>query len=219
MESSTPESKKLLLCAGFLMVNNTNYFMTQQQNLHALFPVHIHAAWTDEQLCELSENLRNWLLEPSSLTARLKKHCSVFEVEVLGQQVEICQPDEATDEVPAGQEVLVREVILHCDHRPYVFARSLLPLSSLTGAEKELANLGNQPLGQVIFNHPNLQRKSIQVAEFNRHSSVAHLARHYQLPVIHTMWGRRSVFVIDNKPLIVAEVFLPQSVAYMENVN
>ncbi len=193
--------------------------MTQSPNSHALFPVHIHASWQDEPVIELAENLRDWLLEPSSLTARLKQHCSLFEVEVLGQKVELCHPDEATAEVSAGQQVLVREVVLHCDRRPCVFARSLLPLSSLTGAEKQLANLGNQPLGQVIFNHPNFQRKSIQVAEFGSDSTIAGLAKHYQLAVTHELWGRRSVFIIDNKPLVVAEVFLPQSIAYMEKVN
>jgi chorismate--pyruvate lyase len=32
--------------------------------------------------------------------------------------------------------------------------------------------------------------------------------------IIDELWGRRSVFIVENKPLMVAEVFLPQAFAY-----
>ncbi|WP_206482952.1 chorismate lyase [Thalassotalea sp. G2M2-11] len=188
--------------------------MTKYADQHTLFPVQLHANWRDAQSFSLPEHLRDWLLEPSSLTARLKQHCREFRVEVLGQQVLPCPVDEATAEVAVDQDVLVREVILYCDQQPSVFARSLLPLSSLTGDAQQLANLGEQPLGQVIFTHPNLVRKRIEVASFDEASTVASLAKHCQLPVSSPLWGRRSIFMLADKPLIVSEVFLPHAAAY-----
>ena len=110
----------------------------------------------------------------------------------------------------------MREVLLYCDDIAQVFARSLLPLKSLTGEQQQLAHLGTQSLGQVLFNHPDLLRKKIEVAEFNQQSTVAKIAQHLLFDVVQPMWGRRSVFMLNNKPLMVAEVFLPGAFAYQE---
>lgn len=185
---------------------------------HPLFPVQMHAKWCKEKTSQLSLYLQDWLLDPSSLTARLKQHCQVFSVQVLGQRIERCSPAESNEDIIANEEVLVREVLLICDDKPQVFARSLLPLRSLTGDEKQLANLGSQSLGQVLFNHPQLKRKGIEVASFNESSTVATLAKSYSLNFSGALWGRRSIFVLDNKPLMVAEVFLPQSFAYQREL-
>ena len=191
-------------------------FMVQHTQPHFLFPVQMHAKWCREKTSQLNLYLQDWLLDPSSLTARLKQHCQEFRVQVLGQRIENCSSDESNEDIHAGEQVLVREVLLLCDDIPQVFARSLLPLRSLTGNEEQLAKLGEQSLGQVLFNHPDLKRKGIEVASFDQQSSVAELANYYNLSVSEPLWGRRSVFVVDEKPLMVAEIFLPNSFAYQE---
>lgn len=191
--------------------------MAQHTQPHILFPVQMQAKWCREKTSQLNLYLQDWLLDPSSLTARLKKHCKEFRVQVLGQSIEDCSPEESNEDIISGEKVLVREVLLFCDDKPQVFARSLLPLRSLTGNEKQLAELGSQSLGQVLFNHPNLKRKGIEVASFDNHSTVTKLANYYQLSYSSLLWGRRSVFVVDEKPLMVAEVFLPHSFAYQKD--
>ena len=188
-------------------------------NLQSLFPVTLSSHWQNAQCFALPEYLLSWLLDPNSLTARLKEHCQQFRVELLGQQVEPCQANEAFAGITAGEKVLVREVLLYCAEKPQVFARSLLPLSSLTGAEQALANLGTQSLGQVLFNNPSLERQAIEVAEFDAKSTVAKLTNDLQLPLEHELWGRRSIFVLENKPLMVAEVFLPGAFAYQQAID
>ena len=183
---------------------------------HSLFPVQMTATWQAPSTTTINDTLCNWLLDPASLTARLKQHSEHFRVEVLGQQIETCHLDEANDDILAGEQVLVREVLLYCDEVPQVFARSLLPLKSLTGEQQQLAHLGTQSLGQVLFNHPDLLRKKIEVAEFNAHSTVAKIAQYLSLNPDKPMWGRRSVFMLNAKPLMVAEVFLPGAFAYQE---
>lgn len=188
-------------------------------NLQSLFPVTLSSDWLDAKGINLPENLKGWLLDPNSLTARLKSHCQQFRVELLGQHIEPCQENEAVSLIPAGEQVLVREVLLFCDDKPHVFARSLLPLSSLTGDEQALANLGTQSLGQVLFNNPSLKRQAIEVALFDKNSAVAKMTAQLANSSISAtgddnLWGRRSIFVLEGKPLMVAEVFLPGTFAY-----
>lgn len=188
-------------------------------NLQSLFPVTLSAHWHNAQEFYLHDNLKRWLLDPNSLTARLKSHCHQFRVELLGQRVEVCQENEAVALISHGEKVLVREVLLYCDDKPQVFARSLLPLSSLTGTERALANLGTQSLGQVLFNNPSLERQAIEVAEFDATSTVVKMAKELTLfdesnASKNSLWGRRSIFVLEGKPLMVAEVFLPGAIAY-----
>lgn len=188
---------------------------------HPLFPVTLNADWRSPSIGELNDLITEWLLDPTSLTLRLKSHCKHFEVKVLGQQIQKCSEAESHGEILKGDDVLVREVLLYCDGTPHVFARSLLPLSSLTGEEKKLAELGSQSLGQVLFNHPNIQRKDIQIAQFDQSTSVAHLSHYLFEDILNktniyadSLWGRRSIFILNNKPLMVAEVFLPPALAY-----
>lgn len=181
------------------------------------FPITLVGQWQspdDESLPLLSEQLTSWLRDEGSLTARLKSHSSSFHVKVIGEQQQLCSAEEACNIIKVGEPVLVREVILYCDNIPQVFARSLLPLASLTGKEKALANLGEQPLGQVLFNNPSLQRHRLELSSFGPDSSVANLANQLTDLPKQALWGRRSIFILDNKPLMVAEVFLPNAFAY-----
>jgi chorismate--pyruvate lyase len=183
-------------------------------NQHPSFPVNLIGQWFSPNACQLPDVLRDWLIDPSSLTSRLKKHSDSFRVELLGQKIEACHAGEANNVIKEGEQVLVREVLLYCDDIPHVFARSLLPLSSLTGAEQVLANLGTQSLGQVLFNNPSLERQCIEISSFSANSSVAILAKSLSISIEQLLWGRRSIFMLENKPLMVAEVFLPDAVAY-----
>ena len=193
-----------------------------QKNL--LFPVTLTGSWQVPSLAllsPLSDNLTHWLLDPGSLTARLKQHCQHFRVELLGQQQALCSEFEANELLRTGEPVLVREVLLYCDDVPQVFARSLLPLASLTGDEQQLANLGTQPLGQVLFNNPSLVRQRIELSSFGDDTGVAKLAKRLN-PNEETgeqrLWGRRSIFMLEGKPLMVAEVFLPNAFAYQQAI-
>lgn len=180
------------------------------------FPVGLECQWHTKAPDSLSPQLSDWLFDANSLTARLKRRCGTFTVNVLGQHVEPCSAAEATPEIIAGQAVLVREVLLYCDEQPQIFARSLLPLNSLTGEQEKLANLGEQPLGQVLFNNPSLQRQQFEIAHFDSNSSVAVLCQYLNLPCNQRLWGRRSLFSIESKPVLVAEVFLPNAYAYRD---
>jgi chorismate--pyruvate lyase len=70
---------------------------------------------------------------------------------------------------------------------------------------RHLRKQDTRPLGAFLFSKPNLQRSSIAVAQISdNHAYVP-----ARLSQGQNLWGRRSVFYLDAKPLLVSEVFLP----------
>lgn len=154
-----------------------------------------------------STALRAWLLDSGSLTAKLLTLSSGhFKVQVLRQIHARASRSEALAlGIGINQRCLVREVILRGHNQPWVFARSVLPLSSLTGSLRHLRKQGARPLGAFLFSQPHLKRSPIALALISGHHAYLPEA----LIGTHSVWGRRSIFSIDDKPLLVSEVFLP----------
>ena len=152
--------------------------------------------------------LQPWLLDQGSLTAKLvARSQGDFRVQVLHQVV--ARPllsEQRLLGMTAGRQALVREVVLFGRGQPWVFARSLVPLTSLTGRLRQLRWLRERPLGTFLFAQPGLRRGALQF-------SCIHPEQPYlpaELVTDEPLWGRRSVFSLEGKPLLVSEVFLPQ---------
>ena len=154
-----------------------------------------------------STSLRSWLLDNGSLTAKLiKLSGGEFHVKVLRQVHDRASRSEALAlGIGFNERCLIREVILCGRNQPWVFARSVLPLSSLTGSLRHLRKQGNRPLGAFLFSLPHLKRSPIALSLISRH----HAYVPENLVGNEYVWGRRSIFSIDDKPLLVSEVFLP----------
>ena len=104
---------------------------------------------------------------------------------------------------------LIREVELHCGRRCWVFARTLIPAKTLEGGAKRLAYLRARPLGAVLFADPNVRRDLVEVARLSPNHILFECAARGLLPAPDSLWARRTRFLIDDKPLLVNEVFLP----------
>lgn len=152
-------------------------------------------------------NVRSWLFDPSSLTARLIRLCpGKFRVELLLQEVK--RP--SLDEVKAlglayAESALVREVLLYCGDKAVVFARTVIPLSTLTGAQRSYANLGNRPLGAMLFADKSMKRDEVMVSMLKPEDALYTKTG----STGEDVWGRRSVFRVGGKPLLVSEYYLP----------
>ena len=104
---------------------------------------------------------------------------------------------------------LVRDVELQCDSAAWVFARTLIPISSLKGAAQRLIQLGEKPLGAVLFTDPKVIRGATQVARLLPRQPLFETAcNHLQGKPDH-LWGRRTLFYVQKRPLLVNEIFLP----------
>lgn len=139
-----------------------------------------------------SVTLKGWLRDRGSLTERLiEKSGGEFRVQLLRQHWGRARLDEARAlGISPRHRVMIREVILHGNHSPWVYARSILPARSLDRSLRHLKRLGARPLGALLFSDPHMQRGEIEIS-------------------CHPQgWGRRSVFYLQEQPLLVSEIFL-----------
>jgi chorismate--pyruvate lyase len=100
-------------------------------------------------------------------------------------------------------------VQLLCDERPWVFARSLIPARTLRGRGRRLTQLGTRPLGQVLFTDPGVRRGPVEIARIAVGQRLHQQAFAGLAEPPDAIWGRRSVFWIEERPLLVCEIFLP----------
>ncbi len=160
-----------------------------------------------------------WLFEVDSLTQRLRQMCNGrFQVQVVRQarMRPLADERDALD-MRNHEYALVRMVYLRCDEQPWVFARTVIPLRTLSGAQRRLGCLGTRPLGEVLFTDHSMRRSAVEVARLVPGSMLFELAtaRATASAVTSPMqqsqdiWGRRSVFYLQGKPLLVSEFFLP----------
>ena len=158
----------------------------------------------------LQKKWQHWLLDNTSLTQRLRIHCGMqFRVEVLKENWQRPLSTEAKIlNIPLRQYVRIRQVYLHCHNQPWVFARTVIPQSSLSGVHRRLARLGTLPLGTILFAYHSLQRSDLQIAQLQSGDALYTLATSDLESAPPKLWGRRSIFYLAYKPLLVYEVFL-----------
>ncbi|MCK9505775.1 MAG: chorismate lyase [Porticoccaceae bacterium] len=154
----------------------------------------------------LAPQWRNWLADQGSLTKRLVAASSgCFSVRIIRQGYGRPSRNEARAlGLPLRQQALIRETVLSGNNAPWVYARSIVPLATLSGRLRALANLDNRPLGALLFADKTLRRGAIDIARIPGRAIPEHLAKDASW-----LWGRRSLFYLDNKPLLVSEIFLP----------
>ncbi|MEO1963085.1 MAG: chorismate lyase [Cycloclasticus sp.] len=150
----------------------------------------------------------DWLLEPYSLTARIKKSfAEPFSVDLKGQG--LCKPflaDAQCLQQRTHHCALVREVLLNVGDEAVVFARTTLP-KKVAHDLQELTHLGSKPLGEVIFSYPDLQRVGLDFANIQ----VSQLSPFIQAMLIGQshIWARRNTYQINKRSFVVSEFFLP----------
>ncbi len=146
----------------------------------------------------LPNNLRPWLTHRGSLTRLLRRASgNQLSVRVLHQGWGRPRADEARLlHLRSRQWVLIREVELSGQGEPWILARTLIPMRTLRGANRQLLHLGTRPLGDLLFQVPTLRRAPLQFARLRALDG-------------QTLWARRSLFQLHHAPLLVSEVFLP----------
>ncbi len=144
---------------------------------------------------------RQWLCEPGSLTRKLQRLSGgEFCVQVVGEGW--CRPDAIAlrpnfSNSLLRQQMWSRQVLLLGRGTPWVAAHTLIPRSSLRGSLRSLKDINNKPLGAFLFRQRQLRRERFEVARSEE-----------------GCWGRRSLFFIGRRPVLVAEFFLPSMIEY-----
>lgn len=133
-------------------------------------PAAVH--WLPEsRLHELTHDAhwRSWLLERGSMTVRLQSCYAEVRVEVESQGLAPVLGDEAQalglgSGLDTARRTWVRQVTLWCGAQVLLQARSVVPGWAPGNAWHELAHLGTQPLGHLLFSMPDISRSPFEVA-------------------------------------------------------
>jgi len=153
----------------------------------------------------------DWLLDKASLTKRLQNACDgKFSVRVLSQGWGRPMLNEAhVLGIPPHRAVLIRQVELLCNNIPWVCARTIIPGSTLSGPLRKLAHLKAQSLGAILFASPTMQRDEVEITNIDSTSKTHRVLARCGAKLPESLWGRRSVFRVFDRPLLVCEFFLP----------
>lgn len=181
---------------------------------HSLGKHYNEPVWRPRRLLygnNIPEQLRAWIFDTGSLTQRLIESCEgEFCVKLLSQYWARPMFNEAQRlGMPAKEVALIRQVHLLCEGVPWVFARTVIPPHTLTGPQRRLAYLGNKSLGAVLFANKSLTREELEIACIANGQQIYKLAVKHLNDETRNIWGRRSVFSLHNRPLLVSEIFLP----------
>ena len=143
--------------------------------------------WHDiDYFNDIPEKALFWIKDNQSLTQKLKNRYPDFRVEVHRQE-ELDLYKHEINQLGNEKKFIVREVFLYGDNQPIVFARSVIPKNTKTDSIMEI---GNKPLGEILFTNSNISREPIEITFHN------------------DIWGRRSVFIMNNSRILVSEFFL-----------
>lgn len=161
----------------------------------------------------LPRGMDGWLRDTGSLTARIRSRCDGFAVRVLRQRLGKVLDDEALLLGSRhGDWAWVREVLLLADGVPVVYARSVMPQATVRAGSRLFSTIGSRPLGAALFANPRVQRGELACARLDvrdaRHRAASAALAPRSLP--RELWGRRSVFRLRGRALLVTEIFLPE---------
>jgi chorismate--pyruvate lyase len=158
---------------------------------------------------KMPESVQSWTYESGSLTQRLRSiYGDAVTVKILFQQWRVpLLTERNTLGLHDRRICLIREVLLHANDKPLILARTILPAATINVANRSLSKLGTRPLGEVIFSYPQLERIAMDVTLINpsewtpRALDIGHIKQ--------PIWGRRTVYAIKHRQMLVSEFFLP----------
>lgn len=157
----------------------------------------------------LPENVQSWVYEPGSLTQRLRDYYG----DAVGVRILLHHwnapflSERRLLDLPENKYSLIREVLLHADGKPLILARTIIPASTIKVAKSNLAHLGSRPLGEVIFSYPKLERIEMDIALIDPPTWTQPAIDEGQIS--QPIWGRRTVYAITHRQMLVSEFFLP----------
>ena len=153
-----------------------------------------------------------WVSYPGSFMQRLKLHgVKNAQIRIVHEGWQFLGLSEREVlSLPQRAYAWVREVIIYSDQIIWMYARTVIPLRTLTGKERELRNLNTRSLGSILFKYPDLMRSEFEffsvTAEMDLYKKIK-----AEVPVMpYALSARNSIFTVRNKKLLLTEVFFPK---------
>lgn len=109
----------------------------------------------------------------------------------------------------------IREIDFCYHDQPWIFGRVIIPETSLSKKNKCLLTAGKHSIGDILFKDPTVKRGSFEYARlFSNHAYSLAVSQDLS-DIPQELWARRSIFYFHDKPILVAEVFLPNFLNFL----
>ena len=156
------------------------------------------------------KRLHDFLFQSGSLSRSIEESCNgTFNIELKNESWSAPMSDESQLLSLIDNEItFIRESWLKCDNNRLVYARTVIPPITFEGESQGLMALGNKPLGNILFSDNKTYRTNMRYAKIPLHCDL-HKQAIMDTEIAIELWGRQSLFYINNNPLLVTEVFLP----------
>ena len=152
----------------------------------------------------IPSNLNGLVVDKGSLTKSLiNLSDDTFEVTVLSQKLTLPYFHEQKKLIkPLYHWSMVREVELKIHDEAVVFARSIIPLSLIKNKQNGLANLGQKPLGHLLFRYGQTHISKREYAYLRTDKAA--------------VYARRTPYQYQGSTILVSEFFLPALDKYLD---
>ena len=152
--------------------------------------------WTSIESIEskVDASIFSWLSESGTITNRIKLS-QKFELELLNDEIDEISKEEKLFLNSVSETFRVRRVVLLGNNTPVVYAKSVIPSSTIENGLSSLGKIGNAPLGDILFTPGVFTKLEMVCASFlSKEKSV--------------YWGRKIKYSVNSEPISVMEVFL-----------
>lgn len=152
--------------------------------------------WTSIESIEskVDASILSWLSESGPITNRIKLS-QKFELELLNDEIDEISKEEKLFLNSVSETFRVRRVILLGNNTPVVYAKSVIPSSTIENGLSSLGKIGNAPLGDILFTPGVFTKLEMVCASF--------LSKEKNI-----YWGRKIKYSVNSEPISVMEVFL-----------
>ena len=152
--------------------------------------------WTSIESIEskVDASILSWLSESGPITNRIKLS-EEFELELLNDEIDEISKEEELFLNSVSETFRVRRVILLGNNTPVVYAKSVIPSSTIENGLSSLGKIGNAPLGDILFTPGVFTKLEMVCASFLSEEK-------------NVYWGRKIKYSVNSEPISVMEVFL-----------
>ena len=178
------------------------------QNLRKLAPIQWLPAERLGQL-DIEAHMRPWLIGKGLLSLRMKDRCGHrYGAHLVDQWTGLLGADLRTCLRAQDSAGLFRDEELSCDGKVWVFARTVVPDSTLC-VHPWLGELGDSPVGEILADLSGVERSSYEYARLPAEDDLSARALRDTDLRPSGLWARRSRISLRGLPILSQEAFLP----------
>ena len=158
---------------------------------------------------KIEAGVRTWLIGKGLLTQRLKDVCGdKFCLRLIEQNTGLLDASQRAALRCFDTAGLFREVKMYCRDKAWVYARTIMPDSTLS-LHPWLAELGDASLGETLAGLTGVERSAYEYAWLPAADPIAVRALKDANSAPAGLWSRRYRCTLHAAPLLIQELFFP----------